>query len=471
MKRISDQIAEISKLRGSKVVALEELLTKAESENRTLNEEEQTAFDQLKEEVAAQDAHLERLRDAEAIMARSTVRVVQPPKSDAPPLAKGIGMARMAQLLVASRGNDLQAIELAKSHFPDMPMMEQLFRARSLGILQRAAVAEARTDVPAWAGTLVYANQLASELIELVMPETVLGQLEGMLRRVPFNVRIPRETQMIAQAKWVGEGKSKPVGRGAFDFITVPFTKAALIVLLTEELARFSDPSAEILMRNGLVRSLSQFLDTEFLGNTAAVAGVSPGGILAGLPAGQTITSSGAGWQHILYDATAAINLLTTGMVAPRRPVWIMSPTMRTSVGFMPNSFGVPAFPSVGGAGTFAGYPIVTSMNMPPNVALLIDADSILYASDTNIRLDISREASVQAADNPDSPPTGMISLWQQNMIGILAEKYEWWGRARDAAIVQITGVNWGAPPTTTEPPAGSPMAAPAAGRAHRGTT
>lgn len=465
MKRISDQLAELGKQRGAKVVALEELLGKAETESRVLNEGEQTGFDELRAEIAALDKHIDNLRETESVIARSTIRVVPPREKDAPPLEKGIGIARLAQLLVASRGNDLQAIELAKRHFPDMVQLGELFRARALGVLQRAAVPAANTTDPAWAGVLVYQNQLSSELIELVMPETVLGQLEG-LRRVPFNCRIPRETTMIAQAKWVGQGQSKPVGKGGFDFLTIPYTKAALIVLLTEELARFSDPSAELLMRNGLVRSLSQFLDTEFLSNTAPVANVSPGGILTGLPAGQTIASSGGGLANILYDAQRAVSLLTAGLIAPRRPVWVMSPATRTALTFMPNAFGVPGFPSVAAEGTFAGYPVVTSPNVPNGAVYLIDADMILYAADDNIRLDISREASVQADSDPATPPTGMVSLWQQNLIGILAEKYEWWGRARDSAIVVISGVDWGAPPAAPETQAA--MAAAPTGR-HRG--
>lgn len=467
MKRISDQITELGKQRGAKVAALEELLAKAETETRVLNDDEQTGFDGLRAEISGLDKHIENLRETENVIARSAVRVAAPREKDPPPLAKGIGIARLAQLLVASRGNDLQAIELAKRHFPDMLHMQAVFQARALGVFQRAAVPAATTTDPAWAGALVYQNQLASELIELVMPETVLGQLEAIgLRRVPFNVRIPRETAMIAQAKWVGQGMSKPVGKGAFDFITIPYTKAALIVLLTEELARFSDPSAEMLMRDGLVRSLSQFLDTEFLSNTAPVANVSPGGILYNLPAGQTITSSGTGWEHILSDATQAISALQAGLIAPRRPVWVMSPATHTALSFLPNAFGVPAFPSVGGTGSFAGYPVVTSPNVPNGNVYLIDADMILHAADNDIRLDISREASVEASDAPGTPPTGMVSLWQQNLIGILAEKYEWWGRARDAAIVVISGVNWGAPPTT--PPSGASAQAASTTR-HRG--
>ena len=72
-------------------------------------------------------------------------------------------------------------------------------------MISRAATTPGTTQDPAWAGTLVYAQQLSSELIELVRAESILGQLPD-LRSVPFNVRIPRETIVLGTAQWVGEG-------------------------------------------------------------------------------------------------------------------------------------------------------------------------------------------------------------------------------------------------------------------------
>jgi hypothetical protein len=89
---------------------------------------------------------------------------------------------------------------------------------------------------------------------------------------------------------------------------------------------------------------------------------------------------------------------------------------------------------------------------VPNSIVLLVDADMLLHAADPEVRLDISREASVQADDSPANPPTGIVSLWQQNLIGILAEKYEWWGLARPNAVVQITGVTWSTAPAPVTP-------------------
>ena len=103
-------------------------------------------------------------------------------------------------------------------------------------------------------------------------------------------MRIPRNTVAMGSASWVGEGLSKPVGRTSFDLVTVPWAKAALIIAITEELARFSNPAAESLMRDLLVRAIRDFLDAQFVDAAIApVANLSPGGITNALPAGRRL--------------------------------------------------------------------------------------------------------------------------------------------------------------------------------------
>ena len=56
-------------------------------------------------------------------------------------------------------------------------------------------------------------------------------------------VKIPRQTAGVT-ANWVGEAQSKPVSSLAFDTVQIPFAKVAVIVVITQGLARFSTPSA-----------------------------------------------------------------------------------------------------------------------------------------------------------------------------------------------------------------------------------
>ncbi len=88
---------------------------------------------------------------------------------------------------------------------------------------------------------------MPNEFIELLRPVTILGRLTAT-QPIPFNTKIPHQTAG-ATAGWVGEGLSKPVSKLALDTVTVPWAKVAMICVITQELARLSTPSAELLVR------------------------------------------------------------------------------------------------------------------------------------------------------------------------------------------------------------------------------
>jgi HK97 family phage major capsid protein len=442
--KISERIAELTKQRAAKVAAMEELHEKSEKESRAFNDDENKSFTELEKDIGDLDTTIERLRGHEKIMARAANPIIVP-LSRQRELPKGHGIARMVQLIMASQGNDMMAQRMATQHFPDMPDLAKIFEGRALGTIARAAVPAATTTDPTWLGVLMYQNTLAGELIELVKAESILGQLTG-LREVPFNVRIARETVAIGSANWVGEGMSKPVGRGSYDFVTVPFTKASLICAFTEETARFSNPSAEGLIRDGLVQAIARFLDTEFISADAAVAGVSPAGIINGIAVGMTFASSGSSLAAKQYDVTHAVTLLS-GTGGARSPAWIMNPANKIALGGTINAFGAPAFPTLSANGTLGGYPVITSTYVPVGTIILVDQYKILHAADSTIQIDMSREASLQMDSAPATPPAPLVSLWQQNMVALRAEKFEYWMRANDQAVVTITAVDYGAAP------------------------
>jgi HK97 family phage major capsid protein len=448
MKKISEQLEALHKTRAVKLAALQDLVETAEGAGKGFNPDQATAYDELDAAIKDLDAHATRLQALEDTIARTAAPIKgHPQASRNRQLDKGIGYSRIVQLIATTRGNDMLAQRMAMQYFPDMPDMARYFEGRSMGIIPRAATTPGTTQDPAWAGTLVYAQMLSSELIELVRAESILGQLPG-LRSVPFNVRIPRETIVIGTAQWVGEGLPKPVGKGGYDFVTMPWAKAALIVAITEELARFSNPSAEVLMRDGLVRAIAQFLDEQLIGTQIAIPNVAPAGILSNLNVNQVFASSGTSLAAIQYDLTHAVAILNSINV-PRKPVWLMSPSTRVAISAVINAFGMVAFPQIGqtGAGTILGYPVITSAYVPGDIIVLMDQDKILSASDPNVVVDVSAEASIQLDSVPTNPPAPLVSLWQQNMIGLRAEKFEYWMRANETCIVEITGVAYGSNP------------------------
>jgi HK97 family phage major capsid protein len=236
-----------------------------------------------------------------------------------------------------------------------------------------------------------------------------------------------------------------------------------LITLQSEELARSSDPNSETLLRDGLSQSIALEKNKHFISAAAPVAGISPGGILNGLPGGQTFASSGNTPADVQADITHAISLLNEGLGATN-PAWIMNTLTKTWLAGLQNGAQTGTqFPTVAG-GTLAGYPIVDSTTQPAGTIILLDQALVILAEEDAIEIDISREASVQMDSAPADPAVGLVSLWQNNLIGLRGEQFTYWMRARDSAVVTITGVGY-----TTWPPAGL-MRAPQAPQAPQGS-
>jgi DMSO reductase anchor subunit len=78
------------------------------------------------------------------------------------------------------------------------------------------------------------------------------------------------------------------------------------------------------------------------------------------------------------------------------------------------------------------------------NQITIFQPSLIFMAQDAGITVDVSTEASIQGDTAPATPPTGVLSLWQQNMVGIRAERYITWQRSIDAGVYYITSAIYG---------------------------
>jgi HK97 family phage major capsid protein len=445
---IRKQIEALQKKRNAHLDAMQALSDTATNESRLFTEDEQKAFDKDQAEVRDIDAQLVKLEDAEKQLAGRAQPAPSPTPAPSPDVEvraykpfKGQGFVRLALAVGRTKGNFQMAAEYAarwKEQTPEVyEVLAQIARSGQLpGEVYRAAVAAGTTTSATWAGPLVYAQNLASEFIEFLRPATIIGKLP--LRPVPFNVSIPRQTG-AASVGWVGQGTSKPAGALTLDRLPIPFAKVAVIVVITDELARFSDPSAEQLVRDDLVASIATYLDGQFTDPTVvAVANVNPASITNGVVPIAAATGGVA-------DLNAAMTQALQDLIAANMPFtsvyWLMNPGTRVAL----QNQRIPtylnyAFPEMAN-GNLKGYPWVESNTIPLGTMILADCSQILHAADPVVDIEASNEASLQMDSAPATPPTPLVSLWQQNMLGIKAEQYQYWAKRHDGCVAMITGV------------------------------
>jgi len=281
-------------------------------------------------------------------------------------------------------------------------------------------------------------TQPINEFLELLRPRTLLGQIPG-LRQVPFNISVPSQTAGGTYG-WVGQGLAKPVTKAAYATVTLPFAKAAGIIVLTEELVKLSTPSAEGLVREEMIAGMAQFLDGQFVDPAVAVAAnVSPASITNG---GSTAAASGVTSAAARLDLATSVAVFTAANIPLAGSVWLMSDSNAFGLALSVNALGNPLFPGMSiTGGSIFGIPVVVSNNVG-NRVILLHAPSVLFADEGGVQIDVSREASVQMDSAPDSPATSttvLVSLWQNNLVGLRAERMITWKLARAAAVRYIT--------------------------------
>jgi HK97 family phage major capsid protein len=463
MKTYTEQIKELELKRSDKVADRDAIQGKAMAEGRGKDEAERESFTTLTAEIKAIDEELEDLRMLEKEAAASAKPVVgkdvksasdardakRPHISVTSNVPKGIGFARAVMCQLHARMDGYSPLDVAKARYPEHSELHNYLTVK-------ATVPAGTSTQAVWAGPLVYANNLASEFVELLQPQTIVGKFgQGnvpSLTRVPFNVRVPRQTGE-GFAGWVGEGVGKPVTSAAFDSVTVSYHKLASIAVLTKELVRFSTPSAEMLVKDMLAKAIIRKLDDSFIDPTfAASTGVNPASITNGLTAQ---TPSGTSADNARTDIANLLQVYLEANYDPTGLVFIMPPALAMALSLMRNSLGQKEFADISATGgTLEGFPVITSQHAANssgagNLVIAVRAADIFLADDGGVSIDASEQASVQMSDTPTINSTtgtgaSLVSLWQTNSVGVRAEREISWTKARSGAVVYMDDVNWG---------------------------
>lgn len=471
-KTFAEQIADLKATRQTSSDQMKSIGQKAMDESRSMNTAESEEFDTLQSNIKRLDDDIKRYTtmadiDAATLQPVDQTKAFQPITPSLAPvqikttekLLPGIAMARYAMCLVKAKGNQEMAFRLAEKHFPNTEGVVKTLKAQAEGanlqqlMQMKATVAAGDTINATWAAPLVYANTFMGDFIDFLRPRTLIGQ--SSFRPIPFNVRVAGQTSG-GSASWVGQGKAKPVTKFDFNAVTVPFTKIAAISVITQELARFSDPNAEALVRDSLADTVIARIDTDlFDPDLAAVANVSPAGLLNGV-APVAVSAVDYADPTSVRCAIAALWAPWDATFMGARPAYYTTPAVARMLALSREPLGTAAFPGMTPmGGTLDGVPVRVSQYLANNGGsggapfILVDESEIYLADDGSVTLDASEQASIEMSDTPagSSNPTvaassvNFVSMWQTNSIALRAERFIWWGPRRSGAVQWIDGM------------------------------
>lgn len=455
----AERLAALTATRTQKAARMEEIMKKADDEGRSTDAAEAEEFDTLQGEIKSLDKDIDRVKSLQAL----AIEKAAPVKGDSTETATasrvgvtvkntqklepGIPFARYAKCIAIAKGNIMQAQQIAANLYGDDVMVNERIKA---------AVNAGTTTDATWASPLVRTENFEGDFVEFLRPQTIIGKFGTgnvpSLRRIPFNVRIVGQTSGGA-GYWVGEGKPKPLTKFDFNAVELRWAKVANIAVLTEELLRFSSPSADRLVRDALADALIARLDTDFIDPAkAAVANVSPASITNGVTG---IVSSGPTADNIRNDLMRLWQGFITNNINPTGAVYIMHPSVALALSLMRNAVtDQPTFQGITmQGGTLEGVPVIVSAYVPwtsaGSTVILANASDIWLADDGQVTIDASREASLQMDDAPTNAsnpatPTTTVSMFQTNSVAMRAERYINWQKRRAQAVAVLTGVNWG---------------------------
>jgi HK97 family phage prohead protease/HK97 family phage major capsid protein len=423
-----------------------------------LDQEEQDPVqrDAMSDDIVAVEAELRSLENAERAMAprgpaqQVAATTITAPNINRRPLGLPTAQRSPLDLYLGHLATRVRAAvhrqpieEMLRQHYPE---------DEGTAIVTRAAVAGATTTGSGWAIDLVQLAQ--GEFVNLLYPNSVFPKLSAMGTALNFGpnagaIKIPSRTATPSiGGAFVAESQPIPVRRLGTTSITLYPHKVGGISVYSREIAAYSNPAIESLIRDSIVNDTSINIDGVLLDNVA-VSTTRPAGLTNGV---STLTATaGGGYAAFLGD----LNKLTAPFYAAnagRKLALLMNPAQRQQLVFAPGPAGAP----FGWAAQFEEmFTVIASTSIAAGSAYMIDAVDFVSVADAP-EFVVSEEATLHMEDtSPLQIATGAQgsgvlatptqSMFQTAQIAIRMTANVSWAMRRTGMVQFIgTGINWG---------------------------
>ncbi len=338
-------------------------------------------------------------------------------------------MTRFAMMLMAMPDNVHAAAQQAHLRFPDTP---------EVSLFLRSAVAAATTTDASWASSLAGYADASKAWVQMAMERSVIGSLG--LRPAPLNTQ--GAVQVVAGAAgWVEQGKPIAMTSLGFANAVVGYATFAFLAAVSRDLVRFWSPGSEAFLQSIAQQVVAVGLDHAMLSPLVTATTTTPGSITSTVTA---VHSGGSTPALITSDIISRVQALLDAGSAIENIRIVSNPRSRLAMSAMRDSSGAFAFPELRAAGpsSFLGIPFLATSGIPlvgspaEGYVVVLDGQKILYADDGLATFDIASAAAVQFDTAPSTGAASLVSLWQNNLVGLKINRLAWWTPAPSAVEV-----------------------------------
>lgn len=225
---------------------------------------------------------------------------------------------------------------------------------------------------------------------EPTIGQSIARDIAQVVRMRGPSIRIPTLTDLPEPA-WVPEAAKIPVGDLTFSEQTIVPQKLGVIVPITEELERDSNPEATRLVGQSIGAAFYEKLDEALVHGATLADGATIPGLATAVPA-PTLVAVADSWDPGDFTAGMAV----AEARGTRVNVWLMNPADKTEVINMAITMaGAAAMLGVNTAGaeraTMLGVPIVTTPQVPAGTIYGIPTNRVVIAVRDDLETVIDR--------------------------------------------------------------------------------
>jgi HK97 family phage major capsid protein len=333
----------------------------------------------------------------------------------------------------------------------DVPLIiEKDLGDKALAEVARAHIGEGSRAMSAGVfadGGALIPDILAEEIIELLRPESVVGQLGPRYLDMPQgNMGMSRIDGGVS-ASYTGELVATSPQKLTSGQIRLVAKKLVALVAESNDLIRFGGARADVSIRNDIVAAIAQARDTSAIRGTGTQ--YAPAGVKNLMVAGNQVdcsslatTASGADIEAKLYTI---MGKLQDANVPVRRRGWIASPRIVRYLSQIRTANGVKYFDKIDD-GLLCGFPVKFTTVVPDNLGVgsneselyFGEFDELLIADSFNLGVEFIPNA---AYDNDGTVRAGAST--DESVFRAISEHDH--ALRHSAAFAMGTGVKWGA--------------------------